>query len=126
MAHFALLNSENEVIFVTPIANEKITLNGVENEQLGVDFLFNTLKIQALYPAAVTAKQTSYNGNFRNKFAGLGDTFNHEIDAFISPQPFPSWALNGVNWEAPTAMPSDGKPYYWNEATLNWIEIQIP
>jgi hypothetical protein len=121
MAHFAVLDKDNKVIFVTPIANEKITLNDLEVEQLGIDFLFNTVKIQTVYTDAVTAKQTSYNSNFRNKYAGVGDTYNQELNAFISPQPYPSWTLNGVNWEAPIPQPGDN--YYWNEETLNWIEL---
>ena len=111
MAHFALLDSKNKVIFVTVVANEKIIKDGIEVEQLGIDFLFNTVKIQSLYPEAVTAKQTSYNANFRNKYAGFGDTFDSEKDAFISDKPSnPSeemilelgeWILNETtfNWE---------------------------
>lgn len=120
MAHFAILNNQNQVIFVTPVANEKITVNNIEVEQLGVDFLFNIIKIQNIYTDAVTAKQTSYNGKLRNKYAGIGDTYNEELDAFISPQPYPSWILSGVNWEAPTPKP-DGD-YVWNEEQLKWIE----
>lgn len=121
MAHFAILNNQNQVIFVTVVANKDITLNGLEVEQLGVDFLFNKVKIQNIYPNAVTAKQTSYNSNFRNKYAGIGDTYNTQLDAFISPQPYPSWILNGVNWEAPAPKPEGD--YYWNEEQLEWVEI---
>jgi len=124
MAHFALLDSKNKVIFVTIVANEKIIKDGVEVEQLGIDFLFNTVKIQSLYPEAVTAKQTSYNANFRNKYAGFGDTFDSEKDAFISVSPFPSWSLNGVNWEAPKAKPKGD--YIWDEDKLDWIEFIKP
>lgn len=123
MAHFALLDKDNIVIFVTPVANEKITLNGSEVEQLGVDFLFNKIKIKSIYHNAITAKQTSYNNTFRNKYAGIGDTYNEKLDAFISPQPYPSWILNGVNWEAPKTKPNDNKKYYWDENKLDWIEI---
>ena len=122
MAHFALLDKDNKVIFVTPVANEKITLNGLELEQLGVDFLSDKVKIKSVYPDAVTAKQTSFNSNFRNKYAGIGDAYNEKLDAFISPQPYPSWSLNGVNWEAPVPQPSDN--YIWNEEELKWIEIE--
>ena len=65
--------------------------------------------------------QTSYNGNFRGKYSSIGDTWDKVNEVFISPQPFPSWALNkSFNWEAPTPMPTDGKMYTWNEVTLSW------
>lgn len=124
MAHFAIINSENKVIFVTNVANEKITQNGIEVEQLGIDFLFNKVKIQGLYPEAVTAKQTSYNAKIRNKYASFGDTFDSVKDAFISPKPFPSWSLNGVNWEAPKAKPEGD--YTWDEDKLDWVEFVKP
>lgn len=78
--------------------------------------------------------QTSYNthGNqhpenrpLRKNFAGIGFTYDKNLDAFIPPKPFNSWTLNqeiGL-WEAPTPMPKDGKFYKWNEPLLTWIEI---
>jgi hypothetical protein len=123
MAHFAILDSQNKVIFVTPVTNEKITLNGIEVEQLGITFLFNEIKIQNIYTQAVTAKQTSYNATFRNKYAGLGDTYDADKDAFIAPQPYPSWVLNETNWEAPKERPEGD--YFWDEDKLDWIELEI-
>ncbi|UOF80279.1 hypothetical protein [Caudoviricetes sp.] len=75
--------------------------------------------------------QTSYNtyGNkhllggtpLRGNYAGVGYTYDAAKDVFIAPQPFPSWTLNANHlWEAPVAMPTDGKPYAWNEATKAW------
>lgn len=124
MAHFAILDSQNKVIFVTAVANEKIIEKGQEVEQLGIDFLFNTIKIQNIYTEAVTAKQTSYNANFRNKYAGLGDTYDADKNAFIAPKPYASWVLNGVNWEAPKAKPEGN--YIWDEEKLDWVEFVIP
>jgi len=121
MAHFAILDKDNKVIFVTPISNERIIENGIEVEQLGIDFLFNQIKIKDIYIEAVTAKQTSYNANFRNKYAGLGDTFDEDKNAFIAPKPFPSWTLNGVNWEAPKPKPQGA--YVWDEGELDWIKF---
>jgi hypothetical protein len=67
-------------------------------------------------------KQTSYNGNFRKRFAGIGFTYNYQLDAFISPKPYPSWILNEQTaaWDAPVPYPTDGKAYFWNEGTLSW------
>ena len=69
--------------------------------------------------------QTSYNNNFRKNYAGKGYTYDQTRDAFISPQPFPSWLLDEdtCRWEAPTPMPDDGKMYTWDEDTTSWKEI---
>jgi hypothetical protein len=77
--------------------------------------------------------QTSYNtyggqhpeGNpLRKNYAGIGYTYDAERDAFIPPQPFPSWTLNEDTclWDAPTPYPG-GEPHYWDEETLTWIQI---
>jgi hypothetical protein len=79
--------------------------------------------------------QTSYNTQngvhllggtpLRKNYAGIGFTYDAQRDAFIPPKPYVSWVLNEdtCNWNAPTAMPTDGKNYSWNEEQLNWIEI---
>jgi hypothetical protein len=79
--------------------------------------------------------QTSYNtqggvhseGNtpLRKNYAGVGYTYDPTRDAFIPPQPFPSWTLNEdtCQWEAPVAYPDDDKMYNWDEATTNWKEV---
>lgn len=79
--------------------------------------------------------QTSYNtyGNkhtqggtpLRGNFAGIGYTYDPVKDVFVAPQPFPSWKLNeNYLWEAPVAMPTDGKPYLWNETAGAWEEVK--
>ena len=121
MAHFAKLNETNKVISVEVVANEVITDgDGVEQEQLGIDFLTN------LYGGVGWYKQTSYNGTFRKNFAGLNSTYNPSKDAFILSQPFPSWILNEdtCKWEAPVTKPDDDKIYGWDEDTTNWTEIE--
>jgi hypothetical protein len=69
--------------------------------------------------------QTSYNGNIRKNYAGIGHTYDFARDAFYAPQPYPSWILNEdtCRWESPVACPTDGKLYNWNEQELNWEEI---
>ena len=66
--------------------------------------------------------QTSYNSNIRKRYAGIGYTYDVDLDAFISPKPFDSWILDveSANWIAPVAMPQDEKMYLWNEDTLSW------
>jgi len=68
--------------------------------------------------------QTSYNGNFRKNYAGSGYTYDKVRDAFIAPQPYPSWTLVEATcqWESPTPMPTDGKMYTWDEDTTAWVE----
>ncbi|NBV62482.1 MAG: hypothetical protein EBR73_15735, partial [Rhodobacteraceae bacterium] len=62
---------------------------------------------------------------FRKNYAGLGYTYDAQRDAFIPPQPFPSWQLNGESclWEPPVAMPEDGQMYQWDESTQQWEAI---
>lgn len=61
----------------------------------------------------------------RKNYAGIGFTYDRVKDAFIPPKPFASWVLNEDTclWNAPVAMPDDGKFYKWDEATTNWVEI---
>ena len=119
MAHFATLNESNIVTRVEVINNDVILDgDGVEQEQLGVDFL------TSLYGAGRNFKQTSYNNNFRKQYAGLGFTYDVAKDKFIAPQPFPSWSLDGSDdWQAPVTYPDDDKVYRWDEDTTNWVEI---
>ena len=81
--------------------------------------------------------QTSYNTYggehpegrpLRMNYAGIGYTYDAERDAFIPPQPFPSWTLNEDTclWYAPVARPKDRKFYDWDEAKLAWVEITLP
>jgi hypothetical protein len=111
MAHFAKLGVGNIIERVAVISNDIAT-----NEQAGVDFLNNLYKTEDVW------KQTSYNGNIRKNFAGIGFTYDQARDAFIPPKPFNSWTLNDTTclWEAPVAYPDDGQFYHWNETTKQW------
>ena len=128
MAHFAKLNQENIVIAVNIVHNNELLVDGVEDEQKGIDFLNN------LYKTNDTWKQTSYNTRggvhvlggtpLRKNYAGIGYTYDETRDAFIAPQPYNSWILNEDTciWEAPVAYPDDDKLYEWNEETTSWDE----
>jgi len=110
MAHFSKLDNNNIVTQVITVNNEVITdENGVEQEQLGVDFLNN------LYKTSDNWKQTSYNLNFRKNFGGVGTTYDSAKDAFIAQKPFEGWTLNNstCKWEAPIPYPDDGERYVW-------------
>lgn len=69
--------------------------------------------------------KTSYNGNIRKNFAGIGYEYRSEIDAFVAPQPFASWILNEetAQWESPVPYPTDGIMYQWNEELTDWQAI---
>lgn len=118
MAHFAELDSNNVVLRVIVVANKDTAdANGNEVESIGVAFCQNLF--------GGNWKQTSYNGNFRKNYAGIGYTYRADIDAFAPPQPYPSWVLNPdtAQWEAPVPMPTDGKIYSWDEATQSWAAL---
>ena len=120
MAHFAKLNENNIVIDVNVVNNEDINnLSFPESEAVGIQFL-NKWAGQIF-----NWKQTSYNATFRKNYAGIGCTYNENLDAFILPKPFTSWILNETTckWEAPIPYPTDGKEYEWNEETQSWNEL---
>lgn len=117
MAHFAQLEN-NVVKQVIVVSNQEILdKQGQESEQKGIDFCVNLL--------GGIWKQTSYNNKIRKNYAGIGYIYNENIDAFIAPQPYPSWILNNTTaqWEAPIPYPTDGKNYEWNEQTKLWTEL---
>jgi hypothetical protein len=118
MAHFAQLNEQNMVTQIIVVANEELLLDSIESEEKGIAFC------QSLFGG--TWKQTSYNGNIRKNYAGIGYTYDSQRDAFIAPQPYPSWTLveeETCNWTAPVLYPADGKMYSWDEPTLSWVEF---
>ena len=121
MAHFAKLNENNTVLSIHVVNNDVITVDGNESEQAGIDFLTSL-------HSHTNWKQCSYNATFRKNYPGVGFTYNAEHDGFVSPQPWASWVLDPVTcqWEAPVAMPTDGKIYMWDEATTSWVEIPNP
>ena len=126
MAHYAFLDENN-------IVTEVIV--GKDEGEDGVDW-------EAHYGAFRNqpCKRTSYNTHagvhssggtpYRKNYAGIGYTYNADIDAFVPPKPYASWLLNETTaqWEAPVAMPEDsgtGEPpkrYSWDEATTSWVE----
>ena len=112
MAHFAEI-SDGIVTRVLVVHNDELLVDGVEVEQKGIDFLNNLL--------GGTWVQTSYNGNIRKQYAGIGFTYDADADQFVAPQPFPSWTLDSNNdWQAPTPKPEGS--FIWDEETLAWVE----
>jgi hypothetical protein len=121
MAHFAKLDSDNRVIHVSVVDNWNcVDGEGNEVEAVGVAYL------KSIHGADTNWKQTSYNGNIRKNYAGIGMTYDAGRDAFIPVKPYTSWVLNETTcqWEAPTPMPTDAgedEYYRWDEDTTEWV-----
>lgn len=116
MAHFASLDPADIVQTVIVICNSDILdAEGNESEAVGIAYC------QRLYGADTRWVQTSYNANFRKNYAGIGSRYDAELDAFIPPQPYPSWTLNEetAQWEPPVPHPESGF-YIWDEDTKSW------
>jgi hypothetical protein len=119
MAHFAKLDENNIVTFVT--------VGRQEDDGKEADLCARTGDVY---------KQTSYNTHggvhalggtpLRKNYAGIGYTYDAGRDAFIPPKPYASWLLNETTclWDAPVAYPDDGKRYSWDEATTSWVEVE--
>lgn len=75
--------------------------------------------------SAGTWLETKIDGSIRKNYAGIGFSYDSTKDAFIPPQPYPSWTLNEDTclWECPVAHPNDGNVYTWNETDQQWDEI---
>jgi hypothetical protein len=114
MAHYAFLDNNNVVTQVITGRNEWEVIDGISDWE-------------AYYGSKHGQKcvRTSYNGNIRKNYAGIGFTYDEARDAFIPPQPFPSWILDEetCRWEAPVTYPDDGVMYEWDEETTNWVAI---
>jgi len=126
MAHYAFLDEQNIVLECIKGLDE---ISEIDYEQKYGDF------------KQLICKRTSYNTHggihydpetrepsadqskaFRKNYAGIGYTYDETRDAFIPPQPYPSWTLNeeSCQWESPVAYPTDGEMYTWNEETQTW------
>lgn len=120
MAHFAKLNEDNIVEMVLYIVNSDcLDDNDIESEEVGILFCESIFEGRWI--------QTSYNGTFRKNYAGIGFIYDTARDAFIPPQPFPSWLLNEdtCQWSPPVERPLEGI-WVWDEELLNWSELTPP
>ena len=107
MSHFAKIDSNNIVENVIVAEQDFINSGAVGDSFLWI--------------------QTSYNGNFRGKYASIGDTWDKVNEVFIPPQPYPSWTLNEDTclWDSPVPYPTDDLIYSWDEDTTSWVEITV-
>jgi hypothetical protein len=112
MAHYAFLDDNNIVTEVITGIDETELIEGLTPEVWYGNF------------RGQTCVRTSYNHNIRKQYAGIGYTYDADADQFVAPQPYASWSLGSNNdWKAPSATPTDGKDYIWDEATTTWIEV---
>ena len=116
MAHFAKIKNNLVTQIIVVDNSDILDESNNESEALGIKICQDLL--------GGTWVQTSYNGNIRKNYAGIGYTYDSTRDAFIDPSPYASWVLNETTckYEAPIAYPSDGKHYKWNEETTSWVE----
>ena len=131
MAHYALIDSNNTVVQVITGVDENVIQTDLDETQVGG----STEAWEKFYESlpqfeGLTCKRTSYNGNIRANFAGIGFKYDSNFNVFIAPQPFPSWKLNYTTyrWEAPVAKPEEveGFVFKWSEYNKEWIKVAIP
>ena len=118
MAHFAEIGLNNTVLRVIVVNNDDCKdQHGAESEIIGAKFCHDLLGGVWL--------QTSYNGNMRKNYAGIGYTYDSTCDAFIPPKPYASWVFDEDTclWNSPTPMPKDGEQYTWDESTTSWTKL---
>ena len=108
MAHYAFLNKKNVVTEVIVGLDETELIEGLDPETWYGNF------------RGQTCKRTSYNGNIRGVFAGVGFSYNKTEDIFITPQPYPSWTREGSLWNPPIDYPANPGMYVWNEENQSW------
>jgi hypothetical protein len=115
--------NENNIVLEVIVVNNSI-LDSSNEEASGISFLTEWSGGYSNW------KQTSYNGNVRANFAGIGYIYDPDFDVFIAPRPYPSWKLNYTTyqWEAPVARPDDieGFVFKWSEINKEWIQVAIP
>jgi len=125
MAHFAELNSSNEVLRVVVISNDDVNANGGDQSSQAETFVSNLVPHST---GGVAWKQTSYNNNFRKQYAGIGMNYDASKNKFLLPKPYPSWSLDSNDdWAAPVAYPSvteiSGLRVFtsWDESNRRWL-----
>ena len=124
MAHFAELNSSNEVLRVIVVSNDDVDANGGDQHADAETFVTTIVPHST---GGVAWKQTSYNNNFRKQYAGIGMNYDASKDKFLLPKPYPSWSLDSNDdWQAPVAYPtvteisSNFVLIFWDEDNQKW------
>ena len=128
MAHFAKLDKNNVVVFVTTGRDEDEYKEQELTDRTGDVYKRTSYNTKGgIHYNPITGQPSEDQSKaFRKNYAGIGYTYDEIRDAFIPPKPFNSWTLNEDTclWNAPVAYPIDGNLYEWNEQTLNWDIIE--
>lgn len=115
MAHYAFLDDDNIVTEVIVGRHEWEVVNDVSDWEAW----YGEFRGQ-------TCVRTSYNGNIRKQFAGIGYRYDAAADVFVAPSPYPSWVLDAnFDWQPPVPMPEDEYFYRWDEPTGSWIRTRL-
>jgi len=124
MAHYALLNENNIVIQVITGVDENIIQTDVDGTQIGGSSeAWEEFYASRPWLNATSCKRTSYNGNIRKQYAGIGYTYDPIGDVFIEPQPYASWILDSsYDWQPPVPRPTQGV-WRWNESEQKWDSV---
>ena len=129
MSHFAKLDENNVVVFVTVGRQEDDGKELELTERTGEVYKQTSYNTRGgvHYDPITNMPSADQSKAFRKNYAGIGFTYSVEHDAFIPPQTHPSWTLNNVTclWDPPTPRPNDGKLYIWNEETKSWEQVNL-
>ena len=127
MAHYALLNGNTVVQVITGVHEDETQVDTDGTTVGGSSEAWESFYASRPWFAGLTCKRTSYNGNYRKNYAGVGYTYDADRDAFIPPKPYSSWVLNEdtCRWDSPVPYPTNGKQYVWNENKREWEEVVV-
>jgi len=124
MAHYAFINSQNTVTQVIVGRDEDDLAEGVTSWETYYGEHMGERCLRTSYNT-VAGQHTAGGTPFRGNYAGINYKYDEALDAFLPPQPFPSWTLNETtySWEAPVPYPTDGEDYVWNENRKEWEPV---
>ena len=113
MAHYAFLDENNIVTEVITGRNETEVVDGISDWET----YYGNFRGQRCI-------RTSYNGNIRKQYAGIGYLYDETADVFIAPKPYESWSLDSnYDWQPPTPHPEGY--FYWDEESLSWLAVPV-
>lgn len=112
MAHYAIINQETMTVVQVFVGKDETDTSHDWEQYYATD--------------GMLVRRTSYNGHIRKNYAGIGYTYDEARDAFIPPQPYPSWLLDEATclWQPPVPYPTDGQMYTWNETNQQWEPVE--
>lgn len=135
MAHFCEIRTDNNTVLRTVVINNSdVNANGGDLSAEAETWVANNIppdpnikeELGGVYPNTYW-KQTSYNNNFRQVYAGPGYTYDSSIDKFIPEKTYDNWVWDEENWrwKPPVDVPTDENgPYEWDQENNQWISIR--